>query len=79
MLLREWLECELLDNGSLLVALQRLPKPPQLVKHMLDEWLERYRRRTVAQAPTQASTEQHRQQLTTTQEPLSTDDETDDE
>ena len=72
--MREWLECELLDSGGLLVAVQRLSKLPLLVKQMVDEWLERYRA-----PPSPPAQPQPTQQQPSTQQQLSSDDDTDDE
>ena len=41
--LREWLHCHKTDGG-LLVAIQRMGKRPLVVKQMVDEWLDHYRR-----------------------------------
>ena len=39
-LFREWLDCCVTDGG-LLVARQKIPQRPLLVKQMMDAWLER--------------------------------------
>lgn len=41
--MREWLDCCVTDSG-LLVAQMKIPKRPLLVRQMMDEWLDRYRR-----------------------------------
>lgn len=42
-IVREWMEVCVTESG-LLVAQQKLTKRPLLVRQMVDEWLERYRR-----------------------------------
>lgn len=69
-ILREWMECCVTDGG-ILVAQQKVRKQPVLVRQMLDEWLDRYRRLTqVIKSRQPAPTATHN---------LSSDDETDDE
>jgi hypothetical protein len=41
-LLHDWLDCCTTESG-ILVAKQHLARPPQLVRHMVEEWLDRYR------------------------------------
>lgn len=68
-LLQQWLDCAVTDNG-LLVARMKIDKRPLLVRQMMDEWLDRYRRLAHLMQNRQAS------RPTST---LSSDDETDDE
>ena len=42
-ILREWLDVRLTEGG-LHVALQHLTRRPLVVRQMVDEWLDRYRR-----------------------------------
>lgn len=42
-LLQQWLDCGVTDRG-LLVARMKVEKRPLLVRQMMDEWLDRYRR-----------------------------------
>lgn len=77
-LLSDWLDC-CFTEGGLLVAKQRLTKPPLLVRQMVDEWLQRYR--SLAQMVQSASAAVVPGPRTSPSpgEGLSSDDDTDDE
>ena len=82
-MLREWLDCVMTDGG-LLVARQRLPKPPTQVCHMLDDWLDRYRRlahmmQAAAKPPHTPHSQPGSPATQASPHELSSDDETDDE
>ena len=49
-ILREWMDCCVTDSG-LLVAHMKIPKRPLLVRQMMDEWLDRYRRLATLMQP----------------------------
>lgn len=79
-LLHEWLECCVTDGG-LLVAKQRLAKPPHLVRQMADEWLHRYRSlaQMVQSASVATSSAGHIGDQPSPTGALSSDEDTDDE
>ena len=42
-ILRQWLDVRVTDSG-LIVAVQKMTKPPLLVAQMTEEWLNHYRK-----------------------------------
>jgi len=75
-LLHEWLDCCTTESG-LLVAKQQLVRPPQLVRQMVEEWLQRYR--NLAEMMVHSSGSSAGSRLLVPPPALSSDSESDDE